>query len=46
MTLFAAVDARQPEFTEALHKYFSGAPDQATLERIQRGPGAAGPQST
>ena len=42
MTLFAAVDARQPEFTEALRKYFSGAPDQSTLDRIQRGPGAAG----
>jgi len=41
MTLFAAVDARQPDFTEALRKYFSGVPDHATLDRIQPGPGAA-----
>ena len=34
MTLFAAVDARQADFTEALRKYFSGAQDQATLDRI------------
>ena len=34
MTLFAAVDAQQREFTEALRKYFSGAPDPATLDRI------------
>jgi uncharacterized protein (DUF1810 family) len=34
MTLFAAVDAQQREFTEALRKYFSGVPDQATLDRI------------
>jgi uncharacterized protein (DUF1810 family) len=40
MTLFAAVDDRQPDFTEALRKYFSAVPDQATLDRIQPGPGA------
>ena len=34
VTLFAAVDAQQREFTEALRKYFSGAPDPATLDRI------------
>jgi uncharacterized protein (DUF1810 family) len=38
MTLFAAVDARQPDFTQALCKYFSGAPDQATLDRISAWP--------
>jgi uncharacterized protein (DUF1810 family) len=40
MTLFATVDAGCPEFAEALRRYFGGAPDQATLDRIQ--PGSAG----
>jgi len=35
MTLFAAVDAGQPDFAEALRRYFSGEPDQGTLNRIQ-----------
>jgi uncharacterized protein (DUF1810 family) len=34
MTLFAAVAPEQREFTDALGKYFSGAADQMTLERI------------
>jgi uncharacterized protein (DUF1810 family) len=42
MTLFATVDARQPDFAEALRKYFGGALDRATLERIERGPEPAG----
>ncbi len=42
MTLFATVDTRQPDFAEALSKYFSGAPDRATLDRIQICSGAAG----
>jgi uncharacterized protein (DUF1810 family) len=41
MTLFATVDAKQPEFAEALRKYFGGASDQATLDRIRSGSGAA-----
>ena len=39
MTLFAAVDAGQPEFAEALRRYFGGAPDRATSDRIAPGPG-------
>lgn len=34
MTLFAAVAPGQAEFSEALEKYFLGAADAATLERI------------
>jgi uncharacterized protein (DUF1810 family) len=39
MTLFATVDASQPDFAEALRRYFGGAPDRATLDRIEPGPG-------
>ncbi len=46
MTLFATVDAGQPDFAEALRKYFGGAPDRATLDRIQSGSGPAGWQLT
>lgn len=35
MTLFTAIDPGQPDFTEALHKYFGGALDQATLDLIR-----------
>ncbi|MGE0420091.1 MAG: DUF1810 domain-containing protein [Acetobacteraceae bacterium] len=35
MTLFAATDPGQPDFTEALRKYFGGAVDQATLDLIR-----------
>ena len=38
LTLFAAVDAGQPEFGEALRRYFGGAPDRATLDCIQPAP--------
>jgi uncharacterized protein (DUF1810 family) len=34
MTLFAAIAPGQKEFTAALNKYYGGAADQATLERI------------
>ena len=34
MTLFAAAAPEQREFTAALAKYFAGAADRATLERI------------
>jgi uncharacterized protein (DUF1810 family) len=34
MTLFAAVAPEQKEFTAALAKYYGGAADQVTLERI------------
>ncbi len=34
MTLFAAVSPEHAEFTDALCKYFNGAADDATLERI------------
>ena len=34
MTLFAAVAPEHTEFTDALQKYFHGAADAATLERI------------
>ncbi len=34
MTLFAAVAQQQPDFAEALRKYFRGVTDQATLKRI------------
>ena len=34
MTLFAAVAQQQPDFAEALRKYFRGTTDQATLNRI------------
>ena len=37
MTLFAAVDPGQPDFAEALRRYFGGLPDQPTLDRIERG---------
>ena len=40
MTLFAIVDDGQPDFTDALRRYFGGVPDRATLDRIQ--PGSAG----
>jgi uncharacterized protein (DUF1810 family) len=40
MTLFATVDPGQPDFAEALRRYFGGVPDQHTLDRIQRGSGA------
>ena len=46
MTLFAAVDAGQLEFAEALRQYFGGAPDRATLDRIQPGPGSVGTNLT
>ena len=41
MTLFAAVDAGQPDFAEALRRYFGGAPDRGTLERIRPRSGGA-----
>ena len=34
MTLFATVDAGQPDFAEALRKYFGGVLDRVTLDRI------------
>jgi uncharacterized protein (DUF1810 family) len=34
MTLFAAVAPEQIEFADALRKYFGGAADEATLERL------------
>lgn len=34
MSLFAAVVGHQPEFSEALNKYFSGEPDPFTLRRL------------
>ena len=37
MTLFATIDPGQPDFTEALRRYFGGAADEATLDRIDRG---------
>ena len=40
MTLFAIVDPGQPDFAEALRRYFGGVPDQLTLDRIQRGSAA------
>jgi uncharacterized protein (DUF1810 family) len=40
MTLFAAVDAGQPDFAEALRRYFGGTLDRGTLDRIQ--PDSAG----
>jgi uncharacterized protein (DUF1810 family) len=40
MTLFATVDPGQPDFAEALRRYFGGLPDQPTLDRIQRGSAA------
>ena len=40
MTLFATVDPGQPEFAEALRRYFGGVPDQPTLDRIQSGSAA------
>jgi len=46
MTLFAAVNTQQPDFTGALRKYFSGAPDQATLNRIQPDTGKVGRRLT
>jgi len=46
MTLFATVDAGQPDFAEAVRRYCGGALDQATLDRIQPGPGPAGRQLT
>jgi uncharacterized protein (DUF1810 family) len=46
MTLFAAVDAGQPEFAEALRRYFGGAPDRATLDCIQPDPGSVGTNLT
>jgi uncharacterized protein (DUF1810 family) len=42
MTLFATVDTGQPDFAKALRKYFGGAPNRATLDRIRPGPGPAG----
>ncbi len=35
MTLFAAVDAGQPDFAEALRRYFGGTPDRGTLDLIR-----------
>jgi len=40
MTLFVAVDAQQPDFAEALRRYFGGTLDRGTLDRIQ--PDSAG----
>jgi uncharacterized protein (DUF1810 family) len=40
MTLFATVDPGQPDFAEALRRYFGGVPDQPTLDRIQSGSAA------
>jgi len=37
MTLFGAADPDQPVFTKVLDKYFTGAPDEATLARLQAG---------
>jgi uncharacterized protein (DUF1810 family) len=34
MTLFAAVAEHTPEFAAALNKYFAGAADQTTLDRL------------
>ena len=36
MTLFAAADPDAPAFREALDKYFGGALDGSTVERLQR----------
>ena len=44
MTLFATVDPVQPNFAEALRRYFGGVPDQFTLDRIQRGSAAQVPR--
>ena len=41
MTLFATVDPRQPDFAEALRRYFGGIHDRATLDRIESGSGGA-----
>jgi len=35
MTLFANVTSDYPIFTEALQKYFGGAPDPLTVERLK-----------
>jgi uncharacterized protein (DUF1810 family) len=43
MTLFATVHASQPDFAEAMCRYFGGAPDRATLDRIEPDPGSVGP---
>ena len=34
MTLFSAIAGANPIFSDALHKYFGGQPDQLTLDRL------------
>ena len=39
MTLFASARPDEPVFADALDKYFGGAPDRLTMERLSTSPG-------